>query len=135
MRKAVAGRPVEKFDTELKLPEWQLEPDDEYLYSDPDDYFYVDEDGNLIGPESSRPDANRSGGSGNAPDGGEPRPFSGNGGLVPVEPPPAANDDFLDRATGRKSQSPGREDTNKDPGLRPAPAGGGAPANLLPGDR
>src|SRR5690606_14828534 len=37
MRFAVSKRPVEKFDTELKLPEWQLEPDDEVLLGDPDD--------------------------------------------------------------------------------------------------
>jgi penicillin-binding protein 1A len=119
MRAAVAGRPVEKFDTELKLPDWQLEPDDEFLFGDPDDYYYVDEQGNLIEP-----------GSGQGPEPGEvppverPRPNDG-GGLIPVEPPPAASDDFLDRATGKQ---------DRDPGLRPAPplGGAGAPANLLP---
>jgi penicillin-binding protein 1A len=105
MRYAVAKRPVEKFDTELKLPEWQLEPDDEVLLGDPDDYYMVDENGNLIEPER----------------GGEPgqdgpplsdRPRLPDGGLVPVEPPPAANDDFLDRATGKAP---------RDPALRAAP--------------
>ena len=117
MRKAVADRPVEKFDTELKLPEWQLEPDDEYLFGDPDDYYYVDEVGNLI-----EPDIGRDAGAATPPEADQPRPYQGDGGLVPVEPPPAANDDFLNRATGR------------DPGLRPAPSGGSAPANLLPSD-
>ena len=37
MRYAVAKRPVEKFDTDLKLPEWQLEPDDEALFGEPGD--------------------------------------------------------------------------------------------------
>lgn len=50
MRYAVKDRPIEEFQTELKLPEWQTEPDDEYLYGDPDDYYYVDEQGNLIEP-------------------------------------------------------------------------------------
>ena len=50
MRYAVAKRPVEQFDTDLKLPEWQLEPDDEYLMGDPDQYYYVDDQGNLIDP-------------------------------------------------------------------------------------
>ena len=50
MRYAVRDRPVEQFDTELQLPEWQLEPDDEYYYGDPDDYYYIDEQGNLIEP-------------------------------------------------------------------------------------
>jgi penicillin-binding protein 1A len=50
MRYAVKDRPVEEFDTDLKLPEWQLEPDDEYLLGDPDDYYFVDDQGNLIEP-------------------------------------------------------------------------------------
>jgi penicillin-binding protein 1A len=35
MRYAVKDRPVEQFDTELKLPDWQLEPDDEFYYGEP----------------------------------------------------------------------------------------------------
>jgi penicillin-binding protein 1A len=91
MKVAVARRPVEKFDTEMTLPAWQLEPDDEALMSgSPEDYYYVDEQGNLIDP--SRP---RSGEDPNAP------PLQRDGGLEPVTLPPAANDDFLDEATGR----------------------------------
>ncbi|MCB2073843.1 MAG: PBP1A family penicillin-binding protein [Novosphingobium sp.] len=121
MRQAVAGRPVEKFDTELKLPEWQLEPDEEFLFGDPDDYYFVDEQGNLIEPGNRSPDS----GPGEPPVADRPRPGE-NGGLVPVEPPPAAGDDFLNRATGKA----------RDPGLRPAQPGGGpgAPANLLPNE-
>jgi len=49
MKVAVASRPVEKFDTELKLPDWQLEPDDEAnLTVNPDDYYYMDENGNMV---------------------------------------------------------------------------------------
>jgi len=93
MRVAVAKRPVEPFDTELKLPEWQLEPDDEVMLGNPDDYYMVDEDGNLIAPD--RPQEG-------APDEQSPADRApDNGGLVPVNPPPAANDDFLDRATGK----------------------------------
>jgi penicillin-binding protein 1A len=104
MRYAVRDRPVEEFDTELQLPEWQLEPDDEYYYGDPGDYYYIDEQGNLIEPE-------RPGGQGTSNSGfdveGEvrPPPRSRDGrrdvegmGLPP--PPPAANDDFLEQATG-----------------------------------
>ncbi len=95
MRYAVAKRPVENFDTELKLPDWQLEPDDEALLTNPDDYYYVDDQGNLIepGPDSMPPSAAEPGG----------RMGSGeDGGLVPVQPPAAAGDDFLDQATGRR---------------------------------
>jgi penicillin-binding protein 1A len=51
MRVAVAGRPAEPFDTELKLPEWQLEPDDMSGMGDPNAYFTPDDQGNLIGPD------------------------------------------------------------------------------------
>ena len=52
MRYAVKDRPVEEFDTDLKLPEWQLEPDDEFYFgdSDQDYYYYIDEQGNLVQP-------------------------------------------------------------------------------------
>ena len=51
MKIAVAGRPVEKFETDATMPAWQLEPDDEVLLSgSPDDYRYVDEQGNLVDP-------------------------------------------------------------------------------------
>lgn len=45
MRVAVAKRPVEEFDTEVKLPEWQLEPDEEAYYGAPDNGDFVDQDG------------------------------------------------------------------------------------------
>ncbi len=92
MRVAVAKRPVEAFDTDLKLPDWQLEPDDAAQFADPDSYSYYDEAGNLI--EIDRPTPAEDG----APPPDDPR---NQGGLVPVEPRPAANDDFLDEATGR----------------------------------
>ena len=50
LRYAVKDRPVEEFDTDLQLPEWQLEPDDEYMFGDPEDYYFIDEQGNLIEP-------------------------------------------------------------------------------------
>jgi penicillin-binding protein 1A len=92
MRYAVAKRPVEKFETELKLPDWQLEPDDEQLTGNPDDYYYTDDQGNMIAPGDRGP-------------GEPPMERGGRGyydGLEPVEPPAAANDEFLDQATGRQ---------------------------------
>jgi penicillin-binding protein 1A len=93
MRSAVKNRPVEQFDTELKLPEWQLEPDDEMMMGDPNDYYFVDEDGNLIEPGSS-----------------EQVPGDRSGAEPPVNvrrgtAPPAASDNFLDQATGRGDAS------------------------------
>jgi penicillin-binding protein 1A len=106
MREAVKGRAVQQFDTEVSLPEWQLEPDEEWMYGEPgEDYYYVDEKGNLIEPAA--PEASR----------GVPFPVEGEE-LPPTTPrrpdarppvppgpvrpaPQAASDEFLDRATGR----------------------------------
>ena len=41
MRFAVKDRPVEPFDTETDLPDWQVEPDEEFYYGDPDDYYFL----------------------------------------------------------------------------------------------
>ncbi|RVT92603.1 transglycosylase domain-containing protein [Sphingomonas crocodyli] len=37
MRVAVAKRPVEQFETQVTLPEWQLEPDEEAYFGEPDE--------------------------------------------------------------------------------------------------
>ncbi|MBY0342872.1 MAG: PBP1A family penicillin-binding protein, partial [Sphingomonadales bacterium] len=50
MRFAVKDRPVEQFDVTLELPEWQLEPDEEALFGAPEDYYYIDEQGNMVEP-------------------------------------------------------------------------------------
>lgn len=60
MKVAVAKRPVEKFDTEVTLPEWQLEPDEEAYYEGPDNGAYaggmmVDENGYPIEPPALAP--------------------------------------------------------------------------------
>ncbi|MET0269028.1 MAG: PBP1A family penicillin-binding protein [Sphingomonas sp.] len=54
MRAAVSKRPTESFDTEVTLPEWQLEPDDEAYFGAPDESF-VDEDGVGAGGEAAPP--------------------------------------------------------------------------------
>ncbi len=126
MRYAVKGRPVEEFDTDLKLPEWQLEPDDEFLYGNPDDYYFIDEQGNLIEPGAPDPagevpfDPNTEVPDTDGRDGVTVRPGNGTprNGEQPVppgqrppprpealppakqDPPQAASDDFLEQATG-----------------------------------
>ncbi|MEM6475524.1 MAG: PBP1A family penicillin-binding protein [Pseudomonadota bacterium] len=86
MRYAVKDRPVEQFKTDADRPEWQLEPDEEQLFGDPDDYYFTDEQGNLIEPGLRDPGA-----IGDLNDGNEtPR----------AEPPPAVNEDFLEDAIG-----------------------------------
>jgi penicillin-binding protein 1A len=123
MRVAVSRRPVEKFDTAVQLPEWQLEPDDEQLYADPNDqYYYSDEQGNFVEP--GVPGERR--GVPLPPDGQE-APLDRQPDLRRVDPrqaPPAANDDFLDQATGRVRPSP-------VPTMRPLPVPG-APVRQPP---
>jgi penicillin-binding protein 1A len=104
MRIATAKRPPEKFDTDLKLPQWQLEPDDEVMQANPDGYFYADPDGNIIEPGA------QNGAPGRMPGGDSALPGGEQGVPVP-EGPPAAGDDFLSRATGKQT----------DPALRPRP--------------
>ena len=60
MKTAVAKRPVEQFETEVTLPEWQLEPDAEAYYGNPDNGsdrgMMVDENGLPIDRPQSRHD-------------------------------------------------------------------------------
>jgi penicillin-binding protein 1A len=97
MRVAVKDRPVEQFKTEVKLPQFDLEPDKEHLEQPGDDYYFVDEQGNLIEPRKPAPPRGLPFGVDTpAP----PRP-PGNSPLVPASPaPPAASQDFLEQATG-----------------------------------
>ena len=126
MRYAVAKRPVEKFETELKLPDWQLEPDDEAMHDNPDDYYFTDEQGNLV--ERGRPSGGAGDGPGDLGEVGQHRdqPAFGVDGEHPVAEPPrdriqdmdqAASDDFLDQATG--SGRPAAQSAR--PGTRPSP--------------
>ncbi|MBA4160894.1 MAG: penicillin-binding protein [Novosphingobium sp.] len=98
MEIAVAGRPVEKFQTEMTAPAWKLEPDDGAQFSgSPEDYYYVDENGNLIEPTRGQ------GGDRPGPNPRDDQVGDPNGTLEPVAPPAAANEDFLNEATGKKS--------------------------------
>ena len=53
MVRAVANRPVEPFVTEAAAPDWQIEQDEEFWYTPPDDAPLVDPDGNPIGEQPS----------------------------------------------------------------------------------
>ncbi|MEK6541055.1 MAG: PBP1A family penicillin-binding protein [Pseudomonadota bacterium] len=54
MRAAVAERPIEQFRTEVELPQWQLEGDDEAYYGEPVTGG-VDENGLPVEPEPGAP--------------------------------------------------------------------------------
>ena len=115
MRYAVAKRPVEQFETELTLPDWRIEPDEELLQGNPQDYYFVDEKGNLV--ERGRPGEDP--GAPGSPDeasGRRDQPAFGVEGEAPAEPPrarigdmdQAASDDFLNQATGSNRPAPAR---------------------------
>lgn len=128
MRPAVASRPIEQFDTQVTLPEWQLEPDEESYYGQPDNGVYVDENGNPVGQPAAPPaDA----------------PVQGPGGAVPAEPaapaaPPAQPspqqqlDDLIDRVTGGREPATPAQAQPRQPQPRPQPR---APIESPPPDR
>jgi penicillin-binding protein 1A len=82
MKVAVAPRPVEQFQTSVTLPEWQLEPDDEAYYGQPDSGIpTVDANGQPIP---------------SAPGAGQPpqqQPLSDGGDQSQGQPQPANPDD------------------------------------------
>lgn len=95
MRVAVANRPVENFDTEVTLPEWQLEPDQE-AWGEADNGVFVDQDGNPVVRDEE-------------PIEGEPVPGD-EGGI---------SQDWLDRMTGRDAPRDPQPAPRRDPADRP----------------
>lgn len=110
MRKAVAKRPVEQFETDVTLPEGEIEPDEESYFGTPDDTVFVDEDGNPVGAGAPRVDD----GFVPEPQGlGVERPVTGYD--RPREAPPAPvegedrlDQEWIDRVTGRDAPLPPR---------------------------
>jgi penicillin-binding protein 1A len=99
MVQAVARRPAEQFDIKVALPDWEVEPDEEAWFGEPQEGggMMVDADGNPIQAQpgySPRPDA--------------PEPVG-----APPPGPGAADErldqDWLDRAVGRDRPPPPRE--------------------------
>jgi penicillin-binding protein 1A len=95
MRVAVANRPVEEFDTQVTLPEWQLEPDQE-AWGEADNGVFVDQDGNPVARDEE-------------PIEGEPAP--GDEGAI--------SQDWLDRMTGRDAPRDPQPVPRRDPADRP----------------
>ncbi len=89
MKPATASRPIEQFETQVTLPEWQLEPDEETYFGQPDAEAggqMVDENGNPIAQPSQD----------------EPPVEEGDAPVVqPGQPPQQQLDDLIDRVTGR----------------------------------
>jgi penicillin-binding protein 1A len=100
MKVAVAGRPVENFDTGVTLPEWQLEPDDEAYGLRNSSGQMVDPDGNPI----------------ERPQGGEERSSSARG-EGQGEAPQRIDQKWIDQVLGRNPQP----DPSKQPSTAPKP--------------
>ncbi|KQM92972.1 penicillin-binding protein [Sphingomonas sp. Leaf226] len=97
MKPATANRPIEQFETQVTLPEWQLEPDEESYFGQPDNgQMMVDENGNPIEP-GGVPDMPS-----DAPAGEPiPRPDADPSDQAPQVPQQQLNQDWIDRVTGR----------------------------------
>ncbi|WP_082445830.1 transglycosylase domain-containing protein [Sphingomonas sp. Leaf20] len=120
MKPATADRPIEQFETQVTLPEWQLEPDEESYFGQPDNgQMMVDENGNPI--ESGMPqDVPTDAQTGDA----LPRPEADPSGTPSAAPAQQLNQDWIDRVTGRdpardprtrEQVPPGRQPLQRDP--------------------
>jgi penicillin-binding protein 1A len=107
MQKAVANRPVEQFDTQVTLPEWQLEPDDESYYGEADNGLFVDEDGNPVQPYGDLP---------------MPESLAPDGGSEPAAPPERLDQQWIDRAIGRGGSRDETPPPRRRPNEAPPPA-------------
>jgi penicillin-binding protein 1A len=102
MSKAVAGRPVEQFATQVTLPEWEADNEQSYIGT-PDEGLFVDEDGNPVAPDQ-----------GGVSDGGHDQgQGQGQGDEL--------NDDWLDKMTGKAPRDRDRDAPREDPRDQPAP--------------
>ncbi|RDS77255.1 PBP1A family penicillin-binding protein [Alteriqipengyuania lutimaris] len=129
MRFAVKDRPVEEFDTDTDLPDWQIEPDEEFNYGDPEDYYFIDEQGNLIEPGrgASEPGPASEG----ATEGTRGQPGQGADGEQQ-----AVDDDFLERAIGGNqggNQGGGQTTRPQPPQQQPPPQPRPSPQPAQPG--
>lgn len=98
MKVAVARRPVEQFETQVTLPEWQLEPDEEAYYGQPDNGLMVDENGLPLDAGQQPPPLE------------ETEPSEEDEGMSqarPVRPaPPRLDQQWIDQVLGRDRQRP-----------------------------
>ena len=100
MRVATANRPVEQFETEVTLPEWQLEPDAE-AWGEADNGVFVDADGNPVAREDGGEDPASEPGDGAAGEDGR------------------IDQDWIDRMTGRDAPRDPQPAPRRDPADRP----------------
>jgi penicillin-binding protein 1A len=111
MVKAVAKRPIEQFETEVTLPEWQLEPDEESYFGEPDNSVFVDENGEPVAGDGVPAPADGYGQGIERPSSRSERPvpegyYEDGPPQQPAQGPPPQqqrmDQDWIDRVTGRE---------------------------------
>lgn len=111
MKPAVANRPIVPFNTDVALPDWQTEPDNDAYYGGPDNGTFVDQDGNPVEQGDGAPPERQDGGS------------SGEGGGAPVPAPTASperlDQDWINRVIGRGQPTPAPTGDGRRPALPP----------------
>jgi penicillin-binding protein 1A len=102
MRVAVADRPIEEFNTEVELPQWQLEGDEEAYFGEPGEGGLTDENGLPIelAPDLSENDGVKVEGEGV----GNDEPTGG----PDDKPKPKLDQRWIDEMTGARAQPPPR---------------------------
>ena len=112
MRPATASRPIEQFDTQVTLPEWQLEPDEESYFGGPDNGSFVDENGEPLPQQPADPVP--------PADIGEEEPVRA---APPPRTPQQQLDDLIESVSGRDrpARDPQRRDTPAPPAAVPTP--------------
>jgi len=88
------------------------------MTGNPDDYYYTDDNGNLIRPGRRPGPAD---GTSRYEDGTVGPGTPPGSGQDDSAPPAAAGNDFLEQATGRENRRDDRRDDRRDPDLRGAP--------------
>ena len=128
MIKAVAGRPVEQFDTQVTLPQDDLDDESNY-FGQPDNGLFVDDDGNPVSPGAAQtPDD----GSGAGVDiEGNPIPPRSDGSTTTTttpttspeqQRPPKLDQQWIDHVLGRdQNPPPGRQPDAGRPSAAPPP--------------
>ncbi|PZQ23412.1 MAG: penicillin-binding protein [Sphingopyxis macrogoltabida] len=104
MRVAVARRPVEAFDTEVKLPEWQLEEEGDAYFGAPDEGGLVDENGMPIELPVDAPAI-----------GDDPLPQP----QQPQDDGPTLNQQWIEEQTGRRPPPPAADKGPPPPKVAP----------------
>ena len=119
MKPATASRPIEEFDTQVTMPDWQMGNEEDAYFGEPDDRVFVDPDGN---PSDT----------GGEPDDRSPPAYGAPGTpSAPNNDPSQQLDDLIDRVTGRGS-NPGGDSQRDRPADRPVDRDGYPREQRLP---